>query len=278
MARLIRTNPWADTNTLSDHKVPFPSDHLLAIEAIAAQAVVQMDESPPLNPTNQSENDGRDATPFASVATRRIEAEARAEERRQISRLLHDEIGQSLTALNVKLAVLGRGATPIAPAIKKELLSAQKLLEQTMEQVQRLSQTLHPSAVEDLGLLAALRAHIKNFSEKSAIPVDLKADARLQETGPELGVALFRSIQALLADLKQAAASNTRLTLAVDGDVLRVEATARMPKRADDTDTVPDVSTFHEHVLMACGSVKFRARRNQALISAQFPMTNQGKG
>jgi signal transduction histidine kinase len=138
--------------------------------------------------------------------------------------------------------------------------------------------------VEDLGLVAALRSHIKNFSKKSAMAVDLRADARVQETAPELGMAVFRSVQALLSDLKRAAAagsdatsdSNIKLTLAVERDAVRVDAQARMswpgqPARDQRVDLVPDVSTFHEQVLMAGGTVKFRANQNQAIISARFP-------
>jgi len=137
--------------------------------------------------------------------------------------------------------------------------------------------------------MAALRSHIKNFSEKCAITVDLRADARVAETGPELGVTLFQSIQALLCDLSRTPASSMpeqgpvstiRLRLAVERDGVRVDARARVTSRhaaRDGRDVIPDVPTFQEHVLMAGGSVQFRANRNQAVINARFPAQSQKK-
>jgi signal transduction histidine kinase len=270
MARLIRTTPWAQD-----------ASQFFVTEAITAQAVVDLAEAAPPIVSKAINNGGE-----GEVAARRVEAKARAEERRNISRLLHDEIGQSLTAVNVRLAVLKAHAKD---GLQKEILSAQQLLEKTMEQVQRLSQELHPSAVEDLGLITALRSHIKNFSEKCAMTVDLRADARVQKTGPELGVTLFRSIQALLSDLSRAAAmsvatrglvSMIRLRLAVERDGVRVDARARVARRdapRNGRDVIPDVPTFQEAVLMAGGSVQFRANRNQAVISARFPTRSQKK-
>jgi signal transduction histidine kinase len=270
MARLIRTTPWAHD-----------ASQFFVAEALTVQAVADLPEAAPPIVSNGINNGGE-----SGVAARRVDARARAEERRKISRLLHDEVGQSLTAVNVKLAVLKARAKD---GLQKEILSAQQLLEKTMEQVQRLSQELHPSVVEDLGLIAALRAHIKNFSEKCAITVDLRADARVAETGPEVGVTLFRSIQALLCDLsrtpsssmaRQGSVSMIRLGLAVERDGVRVDARARVAGRdaaRNGRGVIPDVPTFQEHVLMAGGSVHFRANSNQAVISARFPARSQKK-
>jgi signal transduction histidine kinase len=254
---------------------------VLASEAMAAQAVAQLAEVTPVVATNGGDDTGMNAVAAASVSARRADARARAEERRKVSRLLHDEIGQSLTAVNVKLAVL---KIQVKGRLQRELSSAQNMLEKTMEQVQGLSHELHPCMVEDLGLIAALRSHIKNFSKKSAMAIDLRADARVHETSPELGMAVFRSIQALLSDLVRGAGADRetsndsmiKLILAVERDAVRVDAEARIARPGGSgggrgKDLVPDVSTFHEQVLMAGGTVRFRANRNQAIISARFP-------
>jgi signal transduction histidine kinase len=266
MARLIRRNPWAEDGS-----------HVLASEVMVAQLA----EATPVAANNEGDDTGMKSISVASVPARRADARARAEERRKISRLLHDEIGQSLTAVNVKLAVL---KAQVKGRLQRELSSAQAMLEKTMEQVQGLSHELHPCMVEDLGLMAALRSHIKNFARESAMAIDLRADARVHETSPELGMAVFRSIQALLGDLMRGGAtgaearndSTIKLTLAVEADAVRVDAQTRIsrPGRAGcdrGEELVPDVSTFHEQVLMAGGTVRFRANRNQAIISARFP-------
>jgi len=248
MARLIRSAPW----TLVSHVLvsKLPSRHA----------------GDPLQP---------EAPQFAAedLAVRRAAAQARAHEQRRISRLLHDEIGQSLTALNVQLAVL-RGRS--RGAIQVQLKSAQGLLESALGQVQRLSQDLHPSAVEDIGLVPALRSHIKHFSQKAALTVYFKANDALQPADVELNLAVFRSVQALLADLEAAEAAQTCLSLDATTDALVLEARARISRRRGARDEMPDVSGFHEHVLIAGGSVNYRAHRNQAIIAARFPIADPG--
>jgi len=132
MARLIRTTPWAHD-----------ASQFFVTEALTVQAVADLAEAaPPIV------NDGINNGGQSEVAARRVDAKARAEERRKISRLLHDEVGQSLTAVNVKLAVLKGRARD---GLQKEILSAQQLLEKTMEQVQRLSRSCIPPWWRTLG-------------------------------------------------------------------------------------------------------------------------------
>ena len=250
MARVIRSVPWTLVSHVLVNKLP--SRHA----------------PDPLQPDAPQ-------IPAEDLTARRAAAQARAQEQRRISRLLHDEIGQSLTALNVQLAVL-RGRS--RGAVQAQLKSAQELLESALGQVQRLSQDLHPSAVEDIGLVPALRSHIKKFSRRAALTVYFKADDALQFTDVELNLAIFRSVQALLADLEAAAAAQTCLSLDAAPGALVLEARARISRRrGNNNDEMPDVSAFHEHVLIAGGSVNYRAHRNQAIIAARFPITDPGQ-
>jgi signal transduction histidine kinase len=203
------------------------------------------------------------------LAARRIEAQARTEERRSLSRLLHDEIGQSLTALSVKLALLRARTTGVMQA---QIVEADKLLAKTLEQVQRLSKGLYPSAVEDLGLVSALRSYIQRFSTDSAVGLQVKAtESQLSRLKPTLAVAIFQSVEALVSDLP--ARSSALLTLAVRSGALQLDVRMRMPGRGP---AAPDMTNFQERVLVAGGTVKLRAGRNQALMTARFPMTNHG--
>ena len=255
MARLIRTSPWNRE-----------AAHPLVNGLLAAHAASE----PPSEPVQLA---AQEPSP-EELTLRRVAARARAQEQRRVSRLLHDEIGQSLTALNVQLAVLrarSRGKT------QDQLKSAQDLLENALGQVQRLSHDLYPSAVEDLGLVPALRSHIKHFSEKAALTVYFKADEGIQPADVDLSLAIFRSVQVLLSDLESAAAAQAALSLGLGPDALLLEARARISRRRGHrSEVVPDVSAFHEQVLLAGGSVNYRAHRNQAVIAARFPMTNHG--
>jgi signal transduction histidine kinase len=248
MARLIRTAPW--THDLGHELIPGSMPH---------------GDMSPLAP-GVDEN--------STAAGRRVTARARAEERRRISRLLHDDIGQSLTALNVKLAILRSRA---GASMRGEIGSAQAILEKTLNQLQRLSQDLHPSAVEDFGLVPALRSHIKSFSQKSALAIHFRADDLVDQADVELSLAVFRSIQALLMDLEGSLAARAVLSLDVSPGALLLRAEARIPARAfKGKEALPQIAAFHEEVLTAGGTVTFRSHRNQAHICARFPMTNQG--
>lgn len=257
MARLIRTAPWTHEagHVLISGPVPPP----------AATAEFQDFSTPAAAPPVDTGAD--------ELATRRIAARAQAGERRRISRLLHDEIGQSLTALNVQLAVIrGRSRGPTQTHIG----AAQRLLEKALGDVQRLSQELHPSAVEDLGLIPAVRSHIKIFSQKAALDVHFRADDRVQPSDMDLSLGVFRSIQALLADLETSAAARAVVFLGLAPNALLLDASARISRQhARDGDAAPNIATFHEQVLLAGGTVHFRARRNQALIRARFPMADK---
>ena len=260
MARLIRSAPWT-------HELGHVFVNPEKVSGLPSPAATNLSEAP-------VEPAASELSP-EELNYRRVAARARAQEQRRVSRLLHDDIGQSLTALNVQLAVL-RART--RGAAQTQLKSAQALLEKALAQVQRLSQDLHPSAVEDLGLVPALRSHIKNFSQKAALTVYFKAEDDVQLADVELKLAIFRSVQALLTDLESAAAPQACLSLEISPDAFILEARARISRRKKgDDDAVPDVSAFHEQVLIAGGSVNYRAHRNQAIIAARFPITNHGQ-
>ena len=133
-------------------------------------------------------------------------------------------------------------------AVQAQLKSAQTLLESALSQVQRLSQDLHPSAVEDIGLVPALRSHIKNFSRKAALTVYFKADDALQFTDVELNLPFFEVSRRCSRTLEAAAAAQTCLSLDATPDALVLEARARISRRRGNNDEMPDVSAFHEHV------------------------------
>jgi signal transduction histidine kinase len=273
MARLIRIATWAQ-------EAP-PPDFSGMAGAIAAPPVVELAEREAIATAADGALDNGGQTPGREpLALRRVDARARAEERRRISRLLHDEVGQSLTALTVKLAVL-RGHS--SRAIQNELRDVHKLLEKTLSQVQALSKDLHPSAVEDLGLIPALRSHIQRFSQDAVMAVRLEAlDPGLSDIDSGLALAVFRAVEALLADLRDASTAKATLTLTIEQGTLQLEVRAQMRKPANgrgrpSRDLVPDVQNFHEQVLIAGGAVQCKACRNQAIITAQFPMAKHGK-
>lgn len=153
---------------------------------------------------------------------------AQEEERRRISRELHDEVGQSLTAISVTLAALRNNGAVKPPHFRRTLASTQRLLEGTMETVHEFARELRPALLDELGLLPALRSHVKNFSERTGLRVRFHADPAAERLTGEQKTALFRIAQESLTNVaKHARARHVKVWLR------RVDAGLRM-EIADD--------------------------------------------
>ena len=133
---------------------------------------------------------------------------AQEEERKRISRELHDEIGQTLTAINVRLAALKQEATVNTAGLKKKISSTQRLVDRSMNTVHRFARELRPSLLDDMGLIPALHAHMKDFTRRTHIPIHCRAYAAVEQLSSEKRTVLYRVAQEAFANIaKHAQAS-----------------------------------------------------------------------
>jgi signal transduction histidine kinase len=136
------------------------------------------------------------------------------EERKRISRELHDEVGQALTAVNVNLAVLKKAASSDKGPLRRKISDAQALLEQTMETVHNFSRELRPAMLDDLGLLPALRTFVKSFSERTGVRIAFTASAEVEKMDINQKTVLYRVAQESLTNVaRHAKASHGRVDL-----------------------------------------------------------------
>ena len=135
------------------------------------------------------------------------------EERKHISRELHDEIGQALTAVNVSIAMLkshGRGDE----AFRKKVDTAQQLLEQSMNMVHQFARELRPSMLDHLGPVAALHNYVKSFTERTGIKTDIEGTVRVDQLNNQQGTVLYRVAQESLTNVfKHAQATRVKIRL-----------------------------------------------------------------
>jgi signal transduction histidine kinase len=130
------------------------------------------------------------------------------EERKRISRELHDEVGQALTAVNVSLAVLKNAMDGKEGEMRKKITDAQNLLEQTMETVHSFSRELRPAMLDDLGLVPALRSFVKSFAERTGTQISFNATPDVEKLEIEQKTVLYRVAQESLTNIaKHAQAS-----------------------------------------------------------------------
>ncbi|MBI3191288.1 MAG: PAS domain S-box protein, partial [Pedosphaera parvula] len=149
---------------------------------------------------------------------------AQEEERKRISRELHDEVGQALTAINVNLAMLKRETAEKRNAGDRKIEEAQALLEQTMANVHRFARELRPAMLDDLGLIPALRSYTKDFGERTGITVHLTADLSEADLDGERKTVLYRVAQESLNNIaKHARASEVELAPHRQEDRVRME-------------------------------------------------------
>ncbi len=166
---------------------------------------------------------------------------AQEDERQRIARELHDQAGQTLTALQLGLARLeGQVKTD---RVREELESLRQLTIETMDEIRNLALDLRPSALDELGLVPALRAFSREYTRRFGTPITVDTSALKERLPAEMEVALFRIIQEALTNVaKHAKASHAQVTLrlvnssveaavADDGRGFEVEQTMRSAER-----------------------------------------------
>jgi len=136
------------------------------------------------------------------------------EERKRISRELHDVVSQALTAINLRLATLDIQTTGDAEEMHRKIALTQVLVEKSVATVHRFARDLRPSALNDLGLIPALAAFIKGYEAESGVVVEFRAAAGVEEQRDVIRDALFRVIQEALTNVtRHAKASLVRLLI-----------------------------------------------------------------
>src|SRR5439155_15630206 len=148
---------------------------------------------------------------------------AQEEERRRLSRELHDELGQSLTAVNAYLWLMEKDVPEGLDVVRERAVEARRLVSKTLAQMRELSQLLRPSVLDDLGLVPSLDSHLKAFADRHQIGVAFDAEGLPERLPAALETALYRIVQEALTNVaRHAHARHVRVTLGVDGDMLRL--------------------------------------------------------
>jgi signal transduction histidine kinase len=117
--------------------------------------------------------------------------DAQESERRRLARELHDEIGQSLTALKFNLHAAQRQPE----TLKTRLNDSLGIVDYTLQQVRNLSLDLRPSMLDELGLVAAVNWYMERQAERGGFTVHVKTDPLPPDLSPTIATACFRVVQ-----------------------------------------------------------------------------------
>src|SRR5665213_1167031 len=126
---------------------------------------------------------------------------AQEEERKEISRELHDVIAQTLTGINVRLAALKKQAAINTNGLDRYIVSTQRLVEKSVDIVHEFARELRPAVLDDLGLIPALHSFVKIFSKRTRLGVHLKAFAGVEQLDIAKRTVLFRVAQEALTNV-----------------------------------------------------------------------------
>ena len=200
---------------------------------------------------------------LARLSARMIEQHE--EERRRLSRELHDETAQVFSAVKIELGLLRDG---VAPEQGERLDHALELIDTGIRSIRSVTNDLRPSLLDDLGLLPALRSLVADFGARSDIQSAFAAPAALPSLSKEAELALFRALQEGLSNVRRhAAAASVEVALSVEpaGVRLLVRDDGRGPP-----DATPEgleraghmgLAGMRERISALGGSVRFGGTR-----------------
>jgi signal transduction histidine kinase len=218
---------------------------------------------------------------LARLSARMIEQHE--EERRRLSRELHDETAQVFSAVKMELGVL-REAVPTSQTARLDQVL--ELIDTGIRSIRSVTNDLRPSLLDDLGLLPALRSLVGDFSERSGIRAGLAVPTSLPPLSGEAELALFRALQEALSNvLRHANARTVDVGISIDeaGVLLRVSDDGKGLPAGVAPETLElqghmGLAGMRERITALGGTVRLRARAGTgALLEVLVPAPDAGR-
>ncbi|MCP5097040.1 MAG: PAS domain S-box protein [Chloroflexi bacterium] len=177
----------------------FTAMHLQLAEALAAQAAVAIQNALLFDQVRSGREQLR-------ILAQQV-VMAQEDERMRVSRELHDEAGQALTALKISLALILRSlphdndAMIDNVAVRRGLELAVNLCESTMNQIRLLAHDLRPAALDDLGLNPALEGFCDDFADRTGLTIYFSPGEELEDMTDAVGISFYRFLQEALTNV-----------------------------------------------------------------------------
>lgn len=147
-------------------------------------------------------------------------------ERTRISREIHDQLGQLLTAIKMELRTIERVAGRDPAKVNERLSETFELVDETIRSIRRISSDLRPGILDDFGLEAAVEWQLKQFRERTGLEVGFETQVAGERVSKDMSTAAFRVLQEALTNIaRHAEASKVKVLLRTTEEdlVLQVE-------------------------------------------------------
>lgn len=189
------------------------------------------------------------------------------EERRRISRQLHETIAQSLAALRMNLSRL-------ADAHSSEVVAdSMQLVEQSIREIRTLSYLLHPPLMEELGLVATLEWYASGFAQRSGVAVSVEAGADVGRLPAEIETTVFRVVQEALTNIhRHSESAEAIIRLRRDDGELFLEIADRGRGFALGTTAGVGLTGIHERVMDLRGTMDIHSGDDGTTITVRLPI------
>jgi PAS domain S-box-containing protein len=202
----------------------------------------------------------------------------REEERKMISREIHDELGQMLTVLKIQISLLSNKITG-NDIIKSKFNSVEKLIDNSIESVQKISSKLRPGLLDELGLIPAIEWQTQDFMEKTGIDCECTLPKEEIILEQEKSTALFRIFQeSIFNTARHANASKIFINLRAANNDLVLEIIDNGKGITQNQINDPKslgLLGMKERALILGGSVEIKSSMNNGtIVKAVIPFIN----
>ena len=148
----------------------------------------------------------------------------REEERSLIAREIHDQLGQVLTVLKIQISLLSKKLRDDQKDLKDKIQYVSEVIDDTVEQVQKISSKLRPGILDELGLIPAIEWQTQEFEKLTGVHCSLALPINEIELGSEKSTAVFRIFQEALTNvIRHASASLVSVNLHIEENLLILE-------------------------------------------------------
>ncbi|MGC2530084.1 MAG: sensor histidine kinase [Candidatus Acidiferrum sp.] len=207
-----------------------------------------------------------------SLSARLVEAQE--EERRSISRELHDEVGQSLGALLVEAGQLSKLVSPEDRVTQAQIAHIKSVAESAVKSIRDIALLLRPPMLDDLGLVPALEWQAREISRRSDVEVEVHSQSVSEDLGDETKVTVYRLVQEALNNAAtHASAKNAKVSVIQNEDKITVEITDDGDGFDPERKRGMGILGMEERVRRLGGSFAIKSSPGRgATVSAEIPL------
>jgi PAS domain S-box-containing protein len=203
---------------------------------------------------------------------------AQEEERRRLSRELHDDINQRLGILSLDLDVLGQELPESASEVREQLQSFRNRVAELSDSVHDLAYELHPSILDHLGLTVALKSYLRDWSKREQIRTKFTNKSIPESIDQNVGTCLYRVAQESLRNVARHSGSR-RVSVAIVGSPRLISLSVRDYGKGFDAGAEHSeghglgIMSMKERVRLVNGSFKLKSSPGQGTqIVARIPL------